>query len=199
MIVAGRPYGKLARTLVLEFDQRAPHVAGHGRVADERGVEDASDQPRHRAKRSGGGEVVGVARNGRGRRRVALVGDAAFVARPHVGLGVTKAAGDAVALVDAIMSGTISGNAGKEVLATMVKTGKSAADIIKEGGMQQISDDSALEALVSKAIAANQASVDAYKAGKGAALGAIVGWIMKESKGQANPQKINELLRKAIG
>ncbi len=102
-------------------------------------------------------------------------------------------------LVDAITSGSISGNAGKEVLETMVKTGKSPTDIIKEGGMQQISDDGALQKVVDAAIAANESSVTTFKAGKAAALGAIVGWIMKETKGQANPQKVNELLRKAIG
>ncbi len=102
-------------------------------------------------------------------------------------------------LVSAIDAGTISGNAGKEVLATMIKTGKNASTIIEEGGMKQISDDGALAEIVEKAIAANEASVAAYKAGKAAALGAIVGWIMKETKGQANPGKINELLRKSLG
>ncbi len=101
-------------------------------------------------------------------------------------------------LVDAMTAGTISGNAGKDVLLTMIQTGKSAGVIIDEGGMKQISDDSALTAIIDQAIKANEASVTAYKAGKQAALGAIVGWIMKETKGQANPQKINELLRKAL-
>lgn len=102
-------------------------------------------------------------------------------------------------LVAAIDAGTISGNAGKEVLKTMVDTGKSAQAVITEGGMQQISDDSALQALVDQALAANPKSVADYKAGKQAALGALVGWIMKETKGQANPGKINELLKKAVG
>ncbi len=101
-------------------------------------------------------------------------------------------------LVAAIDAGTISGNAGKEVLDTMIKTGKNASTIIEEGGMKQISDDGALAEIVDKAIAANQSSVDAYKSGKAAALGAIVGWIMKETKGQANPAKVNELLRSKL-
>lgn len=101
-------------------------------------------------------------------------------------------------LVAAIDSGTISGNTGKDVLATMVKTGKNASTIIEEGGMKQISDDGALAEIVDKAIAANESSVSAYKSGKAAALGAIVGWIMKETKGQANPAKINELLRSKL-
>jgi aspartyl-tRNA(Asn)/glutamyl-tRNA(Gln) amidotransferase subunit B len=77
----------------------------------------------------------------------------------------------------------------------MIKTGKNASSIIEEGGMKQISDDGALGEIVEKAIAANEASVAAFKTGKTAALGAIVGWIMKETKGQANPGKVNSLLQ----
>ena len=68
----------------------------------------------------------------------------------------------------------------------MVATGKSAKEIIAAEGMQQISDDSAIEELVQKAIAANPQALESYKAGKAAALGSIVGWVMKESRGQAN-------------
>jgi len=103
-----------------------------------------------------------------------------------------------VALAKAIDDGTISGNAGKDVLATMVKTGKSATQIIEEGGMKQISDDGAIEALVKKAMEANPQAIESYKAGKGAALGAIVGAVMKESKGQANPGKVNQILMKLL-
>lgn len=102
-------------------------------------------------------------------------------------------------LVRWINTGTISGNTGKDVLSKMVKTGKSSNQIMDEEGMEQISDDGALEELVRKALAANESSVAAYRGGKAAALGAIVGWIMKESRGQANPGKVNEMLKKAIG
>ena len=102
-------------------------------------------------------------------------------------------------LVEQIDNGTISGNAGKDVLEKMVQTGKSASAIIKAEGMQQISDDSAIEALVDQAIAANPNAIASYKEGKEAALGAIVGWVMKESKGQANPGKVNEILKKKVG
>jgi aspartyl-tRNA(Asn)/glutamyl-tRNA(Gln) amidotransferase subunit B len=80
----------------------------------------------------------------------------------------------------------------------MVATGKSAKDIIAAEGMQQISDDSAIEELVKKAIAANPKAIESWKAGKEAALGAIVGWVMKESKGQANPGKVQAILRKHL-
>ncbi|TSC58642.1 MAG: aspartyl-tRNA(Asn)/glutamyl-tRNA (Gln) amidotransferase subunit B [Candidatus Peregrinibacteria bacterium Greene0416_62] len=101
-------------------------------------------------------------------------------------------------LVEAIATGTISGNAGKDVMEKMVATGKSAKEIIAAEGMQQISDDSAIEELVKKAIAANPKAIESWKAGKEAALGTIVGWVMKESKGQANPGKVNAVLKKAL-
>jgi len=98
-------------------------------------------------------------------------------------------------VVDAIDTGSISANSAKGVIVKIVETGKSAKEIIDESGMKQISDDGALGTIVDNAITANEQSVTAYKAGKQAALGAIVGWIMKETKGQANPVKINEMLR----
>ena len=101
-------------------------------------------------------------------------------------------------LIARIDNGSISANAGKSVLGKMVETGKSAAKIIEAEGMQQISDDSAIEKLVQRAIDANPQAIESYKAGKAAALGAIVGWVMKESKGQANPQLVNEVLRKKL-
>jgi aspartyl-tRNA(Asn)/glutamyl-tRNA(Gln) amidotransferase subunit B len=101
-------------------------------------------------------------------------------------------------LVEKIDDGTISANAGKDVLEKMVQTGKSASEIIEEEGMQQISDNSTIEELVQKAIDANPQAIESYKKGKEAALGAIVGWVMKESKGQANPAKVNEILKKKL-
>ncbi|MDD5469696.1 MAG: Asp-tRNA(Asn)/Glu-tRNA(Gln) amidotransferase subunit GatB [Candidatus Peribacteraceae bacterium] len=103
-----------------------------------------------------------------------------------------------LALIGKIGDGTISANAAKDVLGTMVETGKSPAAIIEEGGMQQISDDSMIKKLVSQAIAANPQAIESFKNGKEAALGAIVGWVMKESKGQADPKKVNEMLKQSI-
>ncbi len=103
-----------------------------------------------------------------------------------------------VELADAIATGAISGNAGKDVMEKMVATGKSANDIIAAEGMQQISDDSAIEELVKRAIVTNPQAIESWKAGKEAALGTIVGWVMKESKGQANPGKVNAILRKTL-
>lgn len=103
-----------------------------------------------------------------------------------------------IELLSAIDSGTISGNTGKSVLEKMVENGKSAGDIIKEEGLQQISDSSELEAIVSKAIEANPKAVEDIKAGKEKAIGAIVGFVMKETKGQADPGKVHEIIKKSV-
>lgn len=101
-------------------------------------------------------------------------------------------------LIAKIDDGTISGNAAKDVMEKMIESGKSAEEIIEQEGMQQISDDSAIEELVQQAMDANPQAIESFKNGKEAALGAIVGWVMKESKGQANPAKVNEILKKKL-
>ena len=97
-----------------------------------------------------------------------------------------------------IQKGTISVNAGKDVLEKMIVTKKSSAAIILEEGMGQISDHSKIIELIKKAVAANPKAIEAFKSGKAAALGAIVGAVMKESRGQANPALVQELLQKEI-
>jgi len=103
-----------------------------------------------------------------------------------------------VELAKAMKSGKINSNAGKDVLEKMITTGKSATEIIKAEGMGQISDTGALEKLLDEAINANPKAIESYKAGKTQALGAIVGAVMKESKGQANPEKVQQLLQAKI-
>ncbi len=102
-------------------------------------------------------------------------------------------------LVAAIDAGTISANAAKEILPAMVETGKGANAIIDEKGLKQVTDTGAIQKFVDEAIAANPKSVEDYKGGKQAALGALVGQVMKLSKGSANPATVNELLKKALG
>jgi len=101
-------------------------------------------------------------------------------------------------LITKIDDGTISGNAAKDVMEKMIQTGKSATEIIAQEGMQQISDDGAIEALVRQAIDANPQAIESFRSGKEAALGAIVGWVMKESKGQANPETVQRILREKL-
>lgn len=101
-------------------------------------------------------------------------------------------------LISKIDDGTISANAAKDVLEKMVTNGRSATEIIEAEGMQQISDEGAIEDLVKQAIEANPKAIEDFKNGKEAALGAIVGFVMKETKGQADPQKVNATLRELI-
>lgn len=101
-------------------------------------------------------------------------------------------------LVNLIDSGKINGKQGKEVFAEMFTTKKSAADIVKEKGMEQVSDLSAIEAYCDQAIAASERAVAEYKAGKVAAINAIKGQVMKLSKGQANIQIVSEILERKL-
>ena len=69
------------------------------------------------------------------------------------------------------------------------------AKIVKDKGLVQITDTKAIEAIVDKVLAVNQKAVDDYKGGNAKAIGALVGQVMKQSKGKANPKMVNELLK----
>ena len=97
-------------------------------------------------------------------------------------------------LLALIAKGTISGKIAKKVFAEMWKDGAEPEEIVKAQGLVQISDTGALKELVVKVIANNPKAVEDFKAGKKKAVGALVGQIMKETKGKANPKVINELL-----
>ena len=75
-----------------------------------------------------------------------------------------------------------------------------AADaIIEAQGLKQVTDSGAIEAIIDEVLAANQKSVDEFRAGKEKAFNALVGQCMKASKGKANPAQVNELLKKKLG
>ena len=76
----------------------------------------------------------------------------------------------------------------------MFKTGKEPNDIVKESGLTQISDEEEIKNIVKKVVDNNPKSIEDYKAGKDRALGYLVGQVMKESKGKANPGIVNKLL-----
>ena len=101
-------------------------------------------------------------------------------------------------LLELIKKGTISGKIAKKVLPEMWTSRKSAKAIVEEQGMVQISDTGELEGIVQKIIEANPQSVEDYRAGKKKAIGFLVGQIMKETKGRANPATVNELLVKNL-
>jgi aspartyl-tRNA(Asn)/glutamyl-tRNA(Gln) amidotransferase subunit B len=101
-------------------------------------------------------------------------------------------------LIRLVEKGTVSGKTAKEVLQEMAATGKTADVIVKDKGLTQVSDTGLIEKAVEKAIAANPAAVAEFKAGKQKALGALVGFVMKETGGKANPKIVNEILIKKI-
>jgi aspartyl-tRNA(Asn)/glutamyl-tRNA(Gln) amidotransferase subunit B len=94
--------------------------------------------------------------------------------------------------------GKISSRQAKEVFAEMFATGKSAGIIVEEKGMRQESDPTAIVSLCSEVIAANPKSVEAFKAGKTAAINFLKGQVMKLSKGKANPNVVSEVLAKLL-
>ena len=102
-------------------------------------------------------------------------------------------------LVSRIADNTISNNIGKKVFdALWSGNGDSADAIIEAQGLKQVTDSGAIEALVDDVLAANQKSVDEFRAGKEKALNALVGQVMKASRGKANPTQVNELLRRKL-
>lgn len=105
---------------------------------------------------------------------------------------------DLAELIATLESGKINNNQAKEVLVEMFATGKTAPVVISEKGFEQISDSSAIEAIVDEVIAANDANVAAYRGGNEKIFGFFVGQVMKASKGQANPKIVNELLKRKL-
>jgi aspartyl-tRNA(Asn)/glutamyl-tRNA(Gln) amidotransferase subunit B len=103
-----------------------------------------------------------------------------------------------VKMLKLIDAGTISGKIAKTVFEEMFMTGNDPEAIVKEKGLVQISDSGELEAVARKVIEANPQSVADYLGGKVAALGFLVGQMMKETKGKANPGMVNELLKKEL-
>jgi aspartyl-tRNA(Asn)/glutamyl-tRNA(Gln) amidotransferase subunit B len=102
-------------------------------------------------------------------------------------------------LIARIADGTISNNAARQVFDALWTTGGAVDALIDSLGLRQMSDSSALEAIIAEVLAANQKSVDEFRAGKDKAFNALVGQVMKASKGKANPAQVNELLKRALG
>ncbi|ABO50850.1 aspartyl/glutamyl-tRNA(Asn/Gln) amidotransferase subunit B [Desulforamulus reducens MI-1] len=94
--------------------------------------------------------------------------------------------------------GTISGKIAKAVFEEMFASGKDPEAIVKEKGLVQISDEGAIASIVDEVIAANPKSVQDYQAGKTQAIGFLVGQVMKATKGKANPEMVNKMLREKL-
>ena len=102
------------------------------------------------------------------------------------------------ALLDLVSAGTISGSVAKKVFQTMFESGRDAADIVAAEGLEQVSDSAAIEAEIDTVLAANPGQVAAYKAGKDKLMGFFVGRVMRAMRGKANPQAVNEILRRKL-
>ena len=101
-------------------------------------------------------------------------------------------------LIDLIADKTISGRMAKDVFDEMFATGRDAAEIVKAKGLEQITDAGEIEAIVARVIEESPAQVEQYRSGNENVLGWFTGQVMRVSQGKANPQKVNEALRKKL-
>ena len=115
----------------------------------------------------------------------------------EIGMDAVKvSSAQLAALIGRIQDGTISNNAAKQVFeALWTGEGQDVDAVIEAKGLKQMNDTGALEKIIDEVIAANPANVEQYKAGKDKAFNALVGQVMKASKGKANPGQVNELLK----
>ena len=103
-------------------------------------------------------------------------------------------------LIARIADNTISNNIAKKVFDALWNgDGSSADEVIEKQGLKQITDTGAIEKIIDEVLAANAKSVEEFRAGKDKAFNALVGQAMKATKGKANPQQVNDLLRKKLG
>ena len=117
------------------------------------------------------------------------------------GIGIESvkvAPGDLAAMLKMMDKGTISGKIAKTVFEEMFREGKSPETIVKEKGLVQITDEEELAGIVDRVIDENQKVADEVRAGKDKAIGFLVGQVMKMTKGRANPQMVNKLLRQRL-
>jgi len=101
-------------------------------------------------------------------------------------------------LIRLIENNTVSGKMAKDILPEMLAVGKSAEVIVKEKGLVQVTDVKLIEAVVLKIIQANPKVVEDFRSGKKQAAGFLVGQVMKETQGKANPKLVNEILEKKL-
>ena len=101
-------------------------------------------------------------------------------------------------LLHLLDSGVISGKIAKGVFEQMFASGKSARQIVDEDGLVQVRDESEIESAIDRALSENPKEVEQFRAGKDKLFGFFVGQVMRKTKGKANPQLVNEILRKKL-
>ncbi len=122
-----------------------------------------------------------------------------FIKDIDTGIGTFKVTPAQTAkLLGLVEDGTISGKIAKSVYERMVETGKEPDGLIKELGLEQISDEKEIREIIKSVMEKNQKEVEQYRAGKEKVFGFFVGQVMKATGGKANPSMVNELLRKNL-
>lgn len=122
-----------------------------------------------------------------------------LVKEENISPGETQITGEKLAsMLDLIEDGTISSKIAKDVFTEMFSTGKEPKKIVAEQGLTQISDEDKLLEIINNILDENMEVVEDVKNGKDRAIGFLVGQVMKETKGQANPQLANKLIRQEI-
>ena len=126
-----------------------------------------------------------------------LIGEiSAYLNKEQIEIHESKLSADIVAmLINRIDDQTISGKIGKSIFEEMCENGSSPDEIIKSQGLEQISDDKAIEEIILTVINENPAQVEAYLAGKDKLFGFFVGQVMKLTEGKANPKTVNDILK----
>ena len=129
-----------------------------------------------------------------------LVGDiSALLNKDNIDLEESKLTSNNFAmLIERISDKTISGKIAKSVLEEVWETGNDVDKIIESKGLVQIQDESLLETIAQNIIDNNPSQVEAYRGGKDKLFGFFVGQVMKETQGKANPQSVNEILKKLL-
>ena len=130
-----------------------------------------------------------------------LMGEvAAYLKEQKLSINETKLTPESlVELIGLIEKATISNNIGKQIIVEMMETGEKASAIVEKKGLSQISDTGAIKEIAQKIIEANPGQVEAYRGGKDKLFGFFVGQVMKETKGRANPQSVNQILKELLG
>jgi aspartyl-tRNA(Asn)/glutamyl-tRNA(Gln) amidotransferase subunit B len=102
------------------------------------------------------------------------------------------------ALIQLIEKGTVSNNVAKELFPEMFSSGKSALELVKEKGLEAQSDQGEIESICAQAIESDPDAAQKFKGGKEGAINALKGFVMKATRGQANPQVVDETLRQLL-